>query len=330
MNWKIVLLALGCFAFIVGALLLSGISPIQAAQTLFNGSVGSAKAFSGTLKETTPLLITGVAVYIALQAGLFNIGAEGQLLVGACAAAATSIRIPGVPGILLGCLFAMAAGALWALPAVMIKVFRGAHEVISTIMLNNIALHLTNTLVEGPLKDPASGSPTTVELAAGSRIPWLIEDKLRINFALVLALVLVVFLAYWFKRTVLGFEVRATGANQVAARYAGINTRKVQIMAMLASGAVSGFAGAIMVLAHEGRFYLNFSPGYGFDGLGVALLAGAQPLSIIPSALLFGFLAKGGVSLSMIGVSRGVSNVILGLLIVLFAAYRYRKVVIHG
>jgi len=326
LPYRLIGLVLGAFALIWVCLIITGATPWEAVKEFFVGAVGSKPGWRDTLKEATPLLIIGVAVFLALRAGLFNIGAEGQFLVGACASAVVALNLPGAIGIILAVLAGIVAGGLWAYPAGLIKAYRGGHEVITTIMLNNIAAFLTTGLVAGPLKDPDQQSPTTDLIDASTRLPWLYTDgPLRINLALILGLLLVAGFAYWYRRTVAGFEVAAVGANATAAETAGVMVKRVTVRAMATSGAIAGFAGAIQVLAYENRFYAGFSPGYGFDGLGVAILAGASPLGIIPSALLFGIIGKGTGSLQLLGVPKGLSAVLLGLLIIVFAAYRYRR-----
>ncbi|MGV3615950.1 MAG: ABC transporter permease [Fimbriimonas sp.] len=325
MTIRIVALILAAIAILGFAVAYAGASPLGAAQTLFEGSLGNARVISGTLKEATPLLITGLAVFLALRAGLFNIGVEGQLLVGAATAAAVGLRLPGMGGVLLGIVLGMVAGALWALPAALIKAYRNGHEVITTIMLNNIAGLLTAALVAGPLKDPTQEAPTTAVIA--TRLPpALTQSGLTISSALVLGLIVVAAVAFWLKRTVAGYEMQAVGANATAARFAGVHPPRVMVKAMLASGAIAGMGGALQVLAYEGRFYSGFSPGYGFDGLGIALLAGNSALGVIPGAFLFGALAKGGVSLGIAGIPKGITTVVIGLVILVAAVLRYREV----
>lgn len=323
---SIALLALGGFALIVFAMVAAGAHPIEVLQGLFKGSMGSPNAITGSLRETTPLLIAGIAVFLALRAGLFNIGVEGQLTVGACACAVVALSLPGWAGIVLGTFMGVVAGALWALPAGLIKAYRGGHEVITTIMLNNVAGFLTLALAAGPLKDPSQESSSTRNLAEGSFLPAVFDNgSLTISVALVFGILGAVVLSYWLKRTVAGYELRAVGANATAAGVAGISPQRVIVRTMLASGAIAGFAGAMQVLAFEHRFYGNFSPGYGFDALGVALLAGQSGFGLIPAALLFGILAKGGTTIQILGVPKGLTTVLLGVLIVIAAAIRYRK-----
>lgn len=326
MNGRILALIAGSALILLGALLVSHVGPITAMTALLKGSLGSANGITKSLENTTPLLLAGVAVFLALRAGLFNIGAEGQFLVGALACTTVALRIPGIGGIVFGTFAAILAGALWAWPAGAIKAYRGGHEVITTIMLNNVAGLLTGYLVSGPMRAPG-GDTTTPSIADATRLPNIVNSTtFSLNVALPFAVMLAVALAWWLRRTVAGYELRVTGANPTAALYAGIDPRRTAVRAMLASGAVAGFAGAVQVLAYEGRFYTGFSPGYGFDALGVALLAGESALALIPAAFLFGALAKGALSLQFEGVPKGITTVVLALLILIAAALRARGV----
>ncbi len=327
MIWRLSALVAGALGILAGALLVAGASPGDTLSALLKGSLGSPGAISGTLRETSPLLLAGVAVFLALRAGLFNIGVEGQLLVGAAAGAYVALRLPGPFGMLLALVAGASAGALWAWPAGWIRAYRNGHEVITTIMLNNIAFFLTAALVAGPLKDPGQEAATTAVLPAASRFPNMLnQPPLVVNGALLLGIFFTLGLAWWLSRTVAGYELQAVGANSRAAEFAGVDPRRVMVRAMLASGAVGGMAGALQVVAYEGRFYSGFSPGYGFDALGVALLAGSNALGVIPAGLLFGILSKGGTALQIEGVPKGITTVVLGCLIILAAAIRYRKV----
>ena len=326
MNRKLAALIGGAVLFLAVLMIVSGASPAQALVTLLKGSLGSGAAVSGTLRETTPLLILGLSVFLGLRAGLFNIGAEGQFLLGAMMCAWVNLKMPGPVGLVLGLVAGVGAGALWALPAGLIKAYRNGHEVITTIMLNSVAVYLTTAIVAGPIKDPNQESPTTQELLAGSRLPWIYNHApVQLSSALILGVLATFALAWWLRRTVSGYELEAAGANKDAARFAGVDTRRVILSAMSASGGIAGLAGAVQVLAYEGRFYAGISPGYGFDALGVALLAGGNAWGVIPASLLFGILAKGGVSLQIDGIPKGITIVVLGLIIVAVAALRYRK-----
>ena len=295
------------------------------------GTTGTPIAWTGTLRETTPLLLLGAGVFIALRAGLFNIGIEGQFIVGAACSTWVALNLPGPPGtesvrMLLAMLAGGVAGALWALPAAWIKAYRNGHEVISTIMLNSIAIALTDFLVAGPLKDPKGASPSTARLSEAMRLPFAFsQDNLQVSSGLLLGVALAVAMYLWLRFRVAGYELRLTGENPTAARAAGVSVARVTMAAMVASGAIGGAAGAIHVLAFEGRFYQGFSPGYGFDALGVALLAAGNSLLLIPAGFLFGFLTKGGASLQVFGVPKGITTIMLGLIILVAAAIRYRR-----
>ncbi|MBS1704886.1 MAG: ABC transporter permease [Armatimonadetes bacterium] len=325
MNWRLSVLVVAVVALLGVAIMSTQVPPATVFKTLFEGSLGSASRISDSLKEITPLLIAGIAVFVALQAGLFNIGAEGQLILGALSGVLVAQRIPGAAGWVLGSLAGMVVGGLWALPAALIKVYRNGHEVISTIMLNNIALLLGSAMVNGPFKGKLSGAPTTDPLDKGSMIPALMIGNLRISLAIFVGLALAIGIAIWIRKSVRGFELRAVGANLRAAEFAGVEAKRVMIRAMVASGALAGLAGSFQSLGYEGRFYPDFSPGYGFDALGVALLAGTNPWGILPAAAVFGILNKGSSALTIEGVPKGITGILLGLLIIVFAAVRYRE-----
>jgi ABC-type uncharacterized transport system permease subunit len=326
-RWALGALILASVLIVVGALLLAGAPPGHTLWDLIRSSLGNARAITGTLREVTPLLISGLAVFLALRAGLFNIGVEGQFTVGALTCAVVSLRVPGLPGVLVGLVAGMAAGGLWALPAGLIKAHKGGHEVITTIMLNNVAGLLTAALVSGVFKDPKEESPTTSTLASTSFLPDVIHvGELQISSGLLIGILVTIGLWIWLKRSVSGYELQAVGANPTAARFAGVNHQRVLVKAMTWSGALGGLAGAVQVLAFEHRFYPNLSSGYGFDALGVALIGGATPLGLLPSSFLFGVLNKGGTSIQVLDqVPKGITSVIMGLLIIIAAAIRYRK-----
>lgn len=322
---KIGLIVLLGVAIVAGAVLLSGHDPVAAATGLLQGSFGSASAFGGTLREATPLLIAGLAAFVALKAGLFNIGVDGQLIVGALSAAVVALRVPGPFGILLGIVASVVAGALWAAPAGLIRAYRGGHEVISTIMLNRIAIYGTNALVAGPFLDRTAGSATTASLPESSMLPALLRSPLTLTLAIPVGIGLVLAVGWWLSKTVSGYELRAVGANPRAALFAGVESPRVAVRAMLLSGAIAGFAGAMLVFTDTGRFYTDFSPGYGFDALGVALLAGPLAIGVIPASLVFGALNKGGAALSIEGIPKSITVVILGVLILIAGAIRFSR-----
>lgn len=311
-------------AICIGILAATGVPVASAVESLIRGSFGTPQATTGAIRETVPLLIAGIAVFFALQAGLFNVGVEGQLVVGALASVFVAQSVSGPAGVFLGLVAGCAVGALWALPAGWIKAFRGGHEVITTIMLNSVAGYITTALVAGPLKDPAQQSPTTVNLADSSRLPMIgAPGTVQWNLGLLLGVLAVAGVSVWLSKTVAGFELRAVGQSQSVAKFAGVHPPKVMLKAMLMSGALAGLAGAVQALGYEGRFFAEFSPGYGFTALGVALLAGASAWAVIPVAAVFGILTKSSASLQLLGVPKGLAVVVLGVLIAVVAAFRY-------
>lgn len=300
--------------------------PAEAVKTLFMGAFGSPSAISGTLRETTPLLFLGAAVYIALKAGLFNIGAEGQYTVGACFGAITMLNVPGPAGVVAGVLVGAITGALWACPAGLIKAYRNGHEVISSIMLNSIAYFLTKALVAGPFKGQGQLTPSTSPLPVQSKLTPLANiGGVEIPQSFILGILVIVGVSFWLSRTTSGYELKAAGANARAAEFAGVKTKQVTVKAMALSGGLAGVAGALQVAQFESRFYDGFSVGYGFDALGVALLTGGSPLTLLFSASFFGALNKGGTALAILGINKGITSVILAVVIIIFAVFRYAK-----
>lgn len=327
MRWRIVALIVGVLLVLTLSLRVTPVGPIQALEILVKGSLGRATSLTETVRNTTPLLIAGVAVFLALRAGLFNIGAEGQLLVGALACTVVALKVPGIGGMLLGTLAAIVAGSLWAWPAGAIRAYRNGHEVITTIMLNNVAGLLTGYFVSNPPLRAPGGDTTTATIADATRIPNVLHiGSFTLSLAVPIGIAMAAVLAWWLKRTVAGYELRAVGANPTAARFAGIDAKRTIVKTMVASGAIAGFAGAVQVLAYEGRFYNGFSPGYGFDALGVALLAGESALALMPAAFLFGMLAKGSGALQIEGVPKGLTTGVLALVILVAAALRSQGV----
>ena len=321
MNFRVPMLILASLGLVAGALIIGGVAPGQALSGLLSGSIGSSGAWSGTLRETAPLLLCGLAVFLALKVGLFNIGVEGQFNVGALSCAVVALKIPGILGLIIGCAVGAIAGGLWALPAGLIKAYRGGHEVITTIMLNNVAALLTTALVAKVFRDPSEESPTTATLI--NKLPPVINAPVQITWMLPLGIAFAVLIWWWLGKRVTGYEFQVVGKNPVAADFAGIDRRKVIVRAMVLSGLIGGFAGAMQVIAVEGRFFAEFSPGYGFDALGVALLAGESALSLLPCALLFGSLSKGGTAIQIFGVPKGIVLVVLGAVMINAAAIRF-------
>jgi simple sugar transport system permease protein len=299
-------------------LALGGYDVAAALGALWRGSFGSSYAlFSATLVRATPLLLAGLAVALAFRAGVWNIGAEGQLLAGATGAiAAAALPLPGAVRLALALLFALAAGAIWALPAALLR-RRGVLEVISTIMLNFIALNLVGYLVRGPLQEPTHAYPQSPTIDAAARLPRVAGTRLHLGVGIALAAAIALGIAV--RRSAWGFRVRAVGANARAAASAGlIDVSRVALQVFLVSGALAGLAGGIEVTGVTFALYEGLSPGYGYTAIAVALLARLDPLLVAPSALLFGALEAGATAMQRdAGVPAAFVTVVEGSLVLL-------------
>jgi len=316
-------------ALVVSACIIaaSGRSPVAAFAALVDGAFGSVDSLSEVGLKTCPLLLTGLAIAVAFRAGAWNIGAEGQLLVGALAAGALGPRLGAVPGGLGLCgivLVAALGGALWAGIAALLKVQRNVNEVISTIMLNFIALGLVSYLVQGPLMEAGGRYPQTDALSPALWMPRL--APYRVHLGLVVALLCAGGLHVLLFRTVAGYEMRAAGLNPVAARLAGINVNRRIVLALMLSGALAGLAGGIEVSAVTRRVYERFSPGWGFTAIAVGLLGRLSPLGVVAAALFFGALDAGSNAMQRVaGVSSVLVSVIQATVILFLVALEHAR-----
>ena len=271
------------------------------------------------LVRATPLIITGLAVAFAFRGGVFNIGAEGQLLVGATAGAAVSLWAEPALGsftLIVTLMSAAVAGASWAAIAAELRRRFGVLEIISTIMLNFIALHLVSFLVRGPLQEPTRIYPQTPSIAENARLPLILPHS-RLHLGFVIAVVLSVAFAWLFKRTAVGFRIRAIGAAPEAAWSAGkVNVRKTSFIVFLISGALAGLAGGIEVSGVTFALYENLSPGYGYTAIAVALIAGLSPVGVIASGIFFAFLETGAIALQRdFAIPSSIASVVEAVLI---------------
>lgn len=285
----------------VALLAAAGLDVSAAASALGRGAFGSWYAFgSGTLVRATPLILTGLAVAVAFRAGVFNIGAEGQFLAGAAAATATALFADGAPSVLLIPLALMvgaAAGAAWAGTAALLRIRFQVLEVISTLLLNFLAIFLVSYLVRGPLQEPTHIYPQTPSIPAAAELPRFGgTTRLHVGFAVA---VVVCVAAWWtIRSTAGGFRLRTVGANPRAARVAGeIDVPRVTAIAFLTSGALAGLAGAIEIMGVTYALYENLSPGYGYTAIAVALLARLDPRAVIGTGIVFGALDAGAAAM---------------------------------
>lgn len=281
------------------------------------------RPFSESLVITTPYIFAGLGVALGFQGNLFNIGAEGQIFVGGLVSVFVGYSISGLPMIIhlpLALLAGILAGVIWGAIPGYLKARTGAHEVINTIMMNYIAFRLTDFLLTGPMARP-DGLPITPEIKPSAYLPLLFGLPMRIHLGFILALV-AAFLVYWFLwKTPRGMEIRMTGQNMHAARYAGISISAVIVMTMALSGALAGLAGANQVLGVDHRLVRAFSTGYGFDSISLALLGNSHPLGVVLASLLFGFLRGGAARMqSVAGIPVEIIRIIQGLIIVFVAA----------
>jgi len=295
---------------------------------LLDGALLKPNAFTNSLVTATPLIFTGLAVALGFRSGLFNIGAPGQLLVGAAAGVFVGYAIPLPPGIhaLVALIVGALAGAGWASIAGVLKAWRGAHEVITTIMLNYLAFFLTDWLIKGPLKDPLPSNvrtPTILPTAELGRMFAAFDANDRLHWGFALAILAAVFVWWLLWKTTLGFELRTTGSNSNAARYAGIKPARMIIIAMALSGALAGLAGIVQVLGVDHFMPALFSSDFGFDGITVALLGRLHPFGVIPSAILLGMLRNGSDLMQIRSgglVSKEVVFIVQGLILLFIAA----------
>ena len=322
-------------AFLVGAIILyfQGVNPIEAYQAMLFGAFGTKNGLADTLVKATPLLLVGLGIAIAFRGGMINIGAEGQLIMGALMATYVGLQLgesfPGWLVIAIGLALGAVAGGAWAAIAGVLKAKLGVNEILSTIMLNQIAIQFAYLLLRGPMMDPA-------ELAAGTNIPHsarlpknvdmprftdiaqqlgfsgtaaergisgylgeiygVLTEPTRLHSGFIFAVIMAVLVYIFLWRTTIGYRIRAVGLNPHASRYAGINVQRNLVLSITLSGMFAGLAGAVDILGLHHRMFepTAVSAGYGFSGIVAALFGKLHPLGIIPSSILFGGLLVGG------------------------------------
>jgi len=268
--------------------------PITAYAAVLEGALGSPKAIANTLNAATPLIFTGLSVAFGFRAGLFNIGANGQLLIGAFTAAIVG-TIAGIPfpiAMLLALVAGALGGAFWGFIPGALKAWRGAHEVVTTIMLNYVAYLLLNLLASSTFKDQGATFPRTPDINPAAALPIILADT-RLHLGIVFALLTAVFVWFLLFKTTLGFEIRTVGANSSAARYAGIRPAFITVLTMSIAGALAGLGGGVEILGITKNYPAEFLVSYGFDGIAVALLGRAHPFGVVGAALLFGVMRAG-------------------------------------
>ncbi|MCL4425302.1 MAG: ABC transporter permease [Firmicutes bacterium] len=307
-------------ALLVGSAVIAlvGADPWKAYTALYKGAFGSQVQFNMTLLNATPLLLAGLAVVLAFRGGTFNIGGEGQLYMGALFAtwAGTTLPLPGELALLAALLAGLLGGLLWGAIPGYLKATRGFNEVITTILLNYIAIWLVSYFVHGPMKEPG-WNPQSRAVFEAARLP-ILDPRSGLNLGIVIA-ILTAFLVYLLLEwTTLGFSIRMVGLNRTAAAYAGVNVPLTMALTLGLSGALAGLAGTVEVLGRQYRLLDGFSPGYGFDAIAVALLARLNPWGTIFSAIFFGALRTGANGMQVVARLPVVVVYVLEGLVILF------------
>lgn len=351
-------------AFLIGAiiLLVQGVNPIEAYQSMIVGAFGSKNGLSDTLVKAVPLMLVGLGISIAFRGGVINIGAEGQLIVGALMTTFLGVRfgeqLPGAPGIVLGLLGGMFAGAVWGGIPGILKARLNVNEILTTIMMNQIAIQIGFYLLRGPMIDPA-------EVAAGTNIPHsarlpktldmprfvdiaetlglsrskdvgitgylgeiyaVFADPSRLHTGLLFAIVTAIFVYIFLWRTTIGYRIRSVGLNRAASKYAGMRVERTIVLSMMLSGMFAGLAGAVEILGLHHRMFepTAVSAGYGFSGIVAALFGKLHPLGVIPASILFGGLLVGGDKMQRATqVPQVLIGAILGLVVLLVITTDY-------
>jgi simple sugar transport system permease protein len=308
-------------AFAVAALpiAIAGKNPLLAYWALLRGAFGSAGAVAFALNKSTPYFLAGVGVALCFRAKIVNIGSEGQIAVGGIASAWTALHLPQLPAVLvipaaLGS--AALAGAALAGVAAVIRLRRGVHEVLSTLMLNFVGTLLVSEVLHGPLGEVGAGFPQSPLLPASAWLPVLFPG-INLHAGIVVAILTVLggHLLLW--HTPFGFRLRLLGSSSAAAAYAGVSFARCLFQVMALAGALAGIAGGIEVLGVHYRLMQGFSQGYGFNAVAIALLAGLNPIFVLPAGLFFGFLEAGALAMQReIGVPSSLVYVIQGLTII--------------
>ena len=309
-----------CIGLVLGTVfvLLGGYNVLEVYSYLIRGSLGSVSALSSTIRWTTAFLLCGIASGIAFKGGMFNMGTEGQLYMGAISATLVGIYCKGLPAIAhipLCMLAGMVAGAIWASIPALLRVYWNTSEIVVTLMMNYIAINFTSFLVkEYFLTTGVFGdSLTTDELAATARFP--VFGGSPISFGFILGTLLVIAYILFFTKSKRGFEIKVSGVNPDFAKFSGISVNKVRISVMLMSGMVAGLAGAAEIMGVQGRFLSGFSPDFGTSGMLVALLGNSSGIGIYISAIFMGILKAGSLTLERsAGVSRALAVVIQALI----------------
>ncbi len=310
-------------ALLIGAVIicLIGSDPIKAYKALYRGSFGTTNAIAETLLRAMPLALVGLGATVAFRASVFNVGTEGQLFIGATAAACVALALPDLPRYLLlplMALAAMGAGALLGGLAIFLKIKFNANEMINTIMMNYVVIYFVSWLVHGPIQQPGSPLGQTEKFSVNGIIPVILK-RTRLHAGIIVLLILVIITYFLLEKTVWGYQIKVTGKNMLASKAAGIKVKRIFYSAMFFSGALAGLAGMFEASGIQNRMIENISSGYGYTGIVVALLGQLNPIGVLLAAILFGALQVGASSMeTMVGIPSSAVSMIQYLIVIIF------------
>jgi simple sugar transport system permease protein len=284
-------------ALLVGAglIIIAGKNPIAAYGALFQEAIANYYGFGNTLTKTTPLLLTSLGVLVALKAGQFNIGGEGQIYLGGLGSALVGLYVKGLPLVIhlpLALLAGFLFGAIWGLIPGYLKAVRGVNEVITTLLLNYVGQYFISYLVNGPMMQPGAPSPFSPKLPESAQLPTILPQT-QTHAGILIGLLVAGILWVVFLRSPLGYQIEAVGQNPIAARYAGLSVERTIMFVMAVAGGLAGLAGSSEVMGLKYRLFENFSAGYGFDAIAIALLSRGSVLGVIFTSFFFGALRSG-------------------------------------
>lgn len=316
-------------ALLIGALIIlsGGNNPLEAYRLMLEGSIGTSQTLAETIVKTASLIIAGASYAFAYRCGMLNIGIEGQMLAGAIFSTWIGVNLTFLPGLLhlfIAVIGGILAGALLGCFIAFLKNRFGANEVITTVMMNYVMLFIVEYLVTGPMRE-APEFPQSARVLPSAGFPVLIPGT-RVNIGIVLALLLIVLYGYYWKNSKKGFEMRIVGENPTVANSIGINVKQNRMLAFAISGSLGGLVGSLEILGIQKRLLQNFSAGYGFDGIAVALLGKNSPIGIMLSSFLFGAMKTGGNMVQMFSsVPSSVVMIIQAIIILLMAIQVFSK-----
>lgn len=315
-------------ALLIAAIMIviTGKNPLQAYAALFQGAFGSLSSMINTLNKSIPICFCAFAVSMSQKGGTFNIGVEGQLLMGASACSVAGIYLTGLPAFIhipLALLAGIVVGLLWSLIPALLYIKRGVSLLVIFLLMNSIAGFLLQYFVLDLFASGNSLVPATEAIQKSAELPYLIRRPNKLSAAILIVLLCACILYYFYQKTVAGYEMKAVGLNHQASKVSGIPVKKYMFYSLVLGGALAGLGGSLEIMGNHHRLYTDFSPGYGYDGIPIALLSGGNPFIAVAGSILFGALRAGSINMrAMSGVSDEIVSVIQGLLI-LFVACQY-------